>query len=176
MTKKEKIVIEFFDWNYFWIPEKSNKQIGINKKSSFFEERYPNIIQNIMDVFNENFDNWTITDYTSFINEDRCVMFEINTRDSLFFIYLSIFNYFMVREIKGGLGNYTYHLIDTGENEKIDKIYKLIIKKLYNYDFTWLPKETLNFEIKEFNLGAHEVMKKDGVNSPIDFSRLLTSR
>lgn len=176
MSIEDKKVIEYFDWNYFWLPEKSKKQIEINEKAVFFEKKYPNIIQNIINVFSENFSDWKIADFNSFINESRSAIFEVNINDTLFFINLSIFNCFLVKEIKGEPGNYDYYFINEGENENIDNIYNAVIKKLYNNDFRWLPRDILNLEIKEFNLGTHELMKKDVVNVPIYFSELLASR
>lgn len=176
MTIKDKEVIEYFDWNYFWLPEKSNKQINLDKKSDLFQKKYPNVVNEVIELFNDHFVDWEISNTTTFIKEDRGVMFEVNINGVFFFIALSIFNYFIVREIKGKPSEYFYHFIDKNENEKINAIYDFVIKELYSNDFTWETRETLNSEIKDLNLGCHKLMKESGVNSPIYFSKLLFRR
>ncbi|MNL21198.1 hypothetical protein D3C87_1424760 [compost metagenome] len=176
MTRFKKVIGEYFDWDFFWRPFKSSKQIRLDEHGERFLANHPDLFKKVITDFRSNFPQSEILGFSPFPVEDRCLSFEIKSNtEGTFVICISIFKYFLVWKFYDGEPYTPENYIETGESELIDRIYQLVIKP--HVEVEWLNRAEAFMEVKELNYASASGPFKDeeeDFETPIFLANLLT--
>src|SRR5690606_40236655 len=76
MNRIQAIINDYFDFDFFWRQDSQKKPL-INNLARDFQSKHPNAIVNIIQKVKTVYPELSVKRYTYFIEEDRCLTFEI---------------------------------------------------------------------------------------------------
>jgi hypothetical protein len=173
MNRFEKIIDEYFDWDFFWMPQ-SSKTDKVEQKGRDFLANYPDLSKKIIVDLKSNFPDIKFSIFSPFPVEDRCICFEVNSSDQgIFVICISVFEYFLVWKLYDGDPYTADTYIESGASKLIDNIYQIAIKP--NINAEWLSKDEAFLEVRKLNYaeGPYKEEEED-FDTPIYLANLLT--
>lgn len=170
MNRIQAIINDYFDFDFFWRQDSQKKPL-INNLARDFQSKHPNAIVNIIQKVKTVYPELSVKRYTYFIEEDRCLTFEIRlpNHDTVV-CAISIFGYFLAwssRPGKSGFDKYIYE----NENPVLSNIFHTIVNPEVDNCLEWVSYEMISEEIEIFN---HDKILKMGDSSPIYVANLLT--
>lgn len=161
-----QIAKEYFDWNFFW-NESASKQDKINSQAQHFKAKFPKGERMMIDTFRDEFPEAKISKFSYFMEEDRCLSYEITFEKVSYNCCISIFCYFIIYPLSG-----PKRYIDTGDNREVDELFHKVISKSFP-GIEWISNEELQEPINHFNLGFSQA-PTDEIDDPIYVGNLLT--
>ncbi|MGN5953164.1 hypothetical protein ACP6L2_00980 [Sphingobacterium lactis] len=170
MTMRDKIkfiITNYFDWRFFWL-DPTEKQEKIKIQSNLFISQNPDGEKKFIELFKSNFPEYKISKVSYFIDEDRCLCYEVIIDQTKYFCCISIFNYFLFYEFS----NSSKKHINPGENKIVDQIYFNSVSKSFK-DIEWITNEELIEPIEQFN-SEYNQDPCDELDNPIYVGDLLS--
>lgn len=154
------IISSTFEKDFFYDKGSERTIYQINNHINQFNQRYPDLVCNLLSALKVHFPSATIEDHTQFFNNDRCIRFllQLNSIER-YVLQISIFEAFSIykRSFKIESGRYYYDeikFINNGESPICDKAFECLPIECQN--FTWLERQTLEKNIPQFSVVQKE--------------------
>ncbi|KGE14251.1 hypothetical protein [Sphingobacterium deserti] len=170
MNKIQSIINDYFDFDFFWRQDSQRKQL-IENLAKDFQKKHPNAIVNIIHQVKAAYPALTIKRYTYFIEDDRCLTFEIQfpNQDNVVGA-ISIFGYFLAWNSMPGKSGFDKYIYEN-DNAILNQLFQTIVNPEFGNMLEWVSKDMISEEIEIFN---HDKILGVGDNSPIYVANLLT--
>ncbi len=170
MNRIQTIIYNYFDFDFFW-GHYMPKQPLINNLAKDFQSKYPNALVHMIQKVKTVYPELPTYRYTYFIEEDRCLTFEIQppNNDTVVFA-MSIFGYFLAWSSVPGMSGFDKYFYEN-DNPVLSYIFHTIVNPEFDNSLEWVSYEMISEEIEMFN---HDKILEMEDSSPIYVADLLT--